>query len=397
MDCEKFESTLLDELYDELDELTSAASKRHVAGCARCAGLFSGLQATRRVAVLDMVAPPAGLEERVLLAAREAQKVIPLRSRLSRVVSLAGSWAMRPQTAMAAVFLLMIGSSVILVRSRQAPHASSSSLVVTEQGAPAALATAEEPDFAMDPSTAAQAHGALEAPKRAAGPAPSAVGGSLLATREESKRAEANADGRGNTEGDAPLEERMYAKSDRASAAAPAAVAKGGLGESEMPAAAPPLSQSVTRPSESRPGADFASGRAQFNAKNYDEAVRIFDGLAASGDNTAALWAARAVRNSSGCAAAAPRFDQVSSRAYGTAVGYDATLEGGQCYRILGSFDMARSHFARLLTVPTHEARARAELDTMSPRAGGAGGAAVRSAPKAAAPPANPPPARAND
>ena len=35
MDCEKFESTLLDELYDELDEVTSAAAKRHVSGCSR--------------------------------------------------------------------------------------------------------------------------------------------------------------------------------------------------------------------------------------------------------------------------------------------------------------------------------------------------------------------------
>ena len=119
MDCEKFESTLMDELYDELDELTSAASKRHVAGCARCASLLHGLSATRRIDILETVEPPAGREERILAATKDAQMVVPLRGRISRVVSWAGSWAMRPQTAMAAVFLLMIGStSVLLLRAR---------------------------------------------------------------------------------------------------------------------------------------------------------------------------------------------------------------------------------------------------------------------------------------
>src|SRR5689334_16837021 len=106
MDCEKFEATLMDELYGELDELTSAAAKRHVSGCARCAALIGGLRATRRVAAIPRVEPPPGLEERILAAAGAATpKVVPLRGRLARAVSMAGSWAMRPQTAMAAVFL----------------------------------------------------------------------------------------------------------------------------------------------------------------------------------------------------------------------------------------------------------------------------------------------------
>ena len=58
MDCEKFESAMIDELYGELDEVTSAAVKRHVAGCARCASLLDGFRATRRLAALRMVEPP---------------------------------------------------------------------------------------------------------------------------------------------------------------------------------------------------------------------------------------------------------------------------------------------------------------------------------------------------
>src|SRR5512146_1967674 len=104
-DCEKFEPLLLDELYEELDELTSAALKRHVSGCARCKSSLDGMRATRSLLALPMVDPPDGLEERILAAAKEAQKVVPIKSRFSRALSAAGAWAMRPQTAMAAVFL----------------------------------------------------------------------------------------------------------------------------------------------------------------------------------------------------------------------------------------------------------------------------------------------------
>src|SRR6516165_8672087 len=98
MDCEKFESAMMDELYGELDELTSAAAKRHIGGCARCAARIGGLRATRRVATL--------------------------RHRAAHAVSLAGSWAMRPQTAMAAVFLVMVGTSVLLLRGKAPAPAS---------------------------------------------------------------------------------------------------------------------------------------------------------------------------------------------------------------------------------------------------------------------------------
>ena len=117
MDCEKFEPLLLDELYEELDEVTSAAVKRHVSGCARCASSLNGMRSTRRAVALPMLDMPSGLEDRILSSVKEAQKVVPIQSRASRALSWAGSWAMRPQTAMAAVFLLMIGSSAFLLRS----------------------------------------------------------------------------------------------------------------------------------------------------------------------------------------------------------------------------------------------------------------------------------------
>src|SRR5580658_5062629 len=138
MDCEKFESAMMDELYGELDELTSAAAKRHVAGCARCSALLGGLRATRRVATVPLVDPPADLEDRILAAVKEAQKVVPFGRRVARAVSVAGSWAMRPQTAMAALFLVMIGTSVLLLRGKSARAPVGAEVTVTEQGAPAA-------------------------------------------------------------------------------------------------------------------------------------------------------------------------------------------------------------------------------------------------------------------
>ena len=134
MDCEKFDSLILDELYGELDDLTSAAMKRHASGCSGCADKLRSFEKTREHCALSEPDFPPGLEERILSAALEAEKVVPIggRSGLSRIVSLAGMWAMRPQTAMAALFLLMIGSSAVLLRTRQPKE--SSSLTVTQEG-----------------------------------------------------------------------------------------------------------------------------------------------------------------------------------------------------------------------------------------------------------------------
>src|SRR5579859_4094805 len=119
MDCDKLESLIVDELYGELDEVTSAAVRRHAAGCARCAKRLEGLRATRRVAILPFVDPPPELERRILLAANAGvASAVAGRGQFARAVSLAGGWAMRPQTAMAAVFLVMLGSAVLLLRGR---------------------------------------------------------------------------------------------------------------------------------------------------------------------------------------------------------------------------------------------------------------------------------------
>src|SRR5438477_11441539 len=118
MDCERFDQIIIDAVYEELDELTLAAAKRHADGCPHCQAAWSGLRATRKIGILPLVEAPAGIESRILQAARDAHLDLPWPKRIGRAISWAGSYAMRPQTAMAALLLLMLGSSLIFVRAK---------------------------------------------------------------------------------------------------------------------------------------------------------------------------------------------------------------------------------------------------------------------------------------
>lgn len=372
MDCEKYEPLLLDELYEELDELTSAAVKRHVSGCARCNGILQGLRATRRAAVLPFVDPPADLEDRILAAAREAQKVVPLRGRVATFVSRAGSWAMRPQTAMAAVFMLVIGSSAFLLRSGADRRAKQSavSVMVAGEPSPAASVAAPSSDTLSTPAAEA-AHGATVAP---AAPAPVA---SAIARK-------AKDDVGGDSFGDSLDRPR----------------------NAEAPAGAAPMTAGASRAAAAEVaggegGEPFAAGMAAYRARSFVEATRQFDAAAASGDVNAALWAAKSTRDGSGCGVALGRFDAVAQRAQGTWHGSEAQLEAARCELALGQLDAARDRLKKLSTVASHAAAAKKELEqadqiaarratTKAGGGGGAGGAAAAPKPAAKAPSAAP-------
>jgi hypothetical protein len=351
MDCEKFEATMIDELYGELDELTSAAAKRHAAGCARCAALFAGLRATRRVAALPIVEAPDDLEDRILSAARDAQKVVPFKQRLARAVSGAGSWAMRPQTAMAALFLVMIGTSALFLHGKRSKAPSSAAVTITDRGAPAAAPAPLSPSQAapVDAPAEPNAHGAPKGTPLAM----ASSDGDLARAGDDKKR-------------------------DSLSAAKPESESKGAAARSDDPGLLPQAAATVPAP-PAPPAAlgapkamggggsapvDTTNAMAAYNAGRYDDATRLFD-VTAPGDTTSELWAARSTREGHGCRAAVARFDKAAARAAGTTVGYDAKLEGGVCYRQLGNFAAATQRFNDLLSVPTHAARAQAELNKM--------------------------------
>jgi hypothetical protein len=465
MDCEKFENTLLDELYDELDEVTSAAAKRHAGGCSRCASLLSGFKATRRVAVLDMIEPPADLEDRILAAAKEAQKVVPIGQKMSTVVSRAGSWAMRPQTAMAALFLLMIGSSALLLRGK---HASQSSVAVSDEGEPVPSATTAMVDHPAAPGAPAAKAVAAAAPSptalasSASGPAfasaPPPPPGDLAGLAGlAGKGGDMNLDRRGVASGsewsgtgpagkvNLPSKSdgasKLYASNDDkkeiTNAAAPAGAPpahsydlqaeRGGGGGAASGASAPaPATMAPSKPMPPRPApkevaanaygqgrqaqsppsdGDFAAApaaqargsadepaaspfdtaMAAYNGGDYATATTLFDQVAASGDANAALWAARSVREGSGCPSAAARFDQLAARAgTATATRYDAMFDAGRCYKAMSQSDRARAYFNVLLGVPRYVDRAKSELASMGPMVAARKAAQAQSSPQQA-------------
>lgn len=409
MDCEKFETAMMDELYGELDELTSAAAKRHVAGCARCSALLGGFRATRRVASIPRVDPPAYLEDRILAAVKEAQKVVPFRRRMARAISIAGSWAMRPQTAMAALFLVMIGTSVLFLRGKSARAPIGAEVRVTEQGAPAAEPTTASSMAAIAMATdLPEAKGPLAAPTRPSEAKPvAAPSPAPPAEVAEEGRGPAHAAARSASSGGKEKDDQNIASVDNASA-------PGGLANTLPPAAAPLAAmagpaQAQGGQVQGRLGLDGAdrkkaevspmdSAVQMYQAGRFADAVRAFDALAPS-DPNAELYAARSVRNAKGCANALARFDKVARRAPGTAPGWDALLEGAQCYRSVGRYDDARVRLTALLKVDSHKDKAQAEIDGLNrlqqAQGSQAPAAAARPSPKREAP-ASPPAATAD-
>jgi hypothetical protein len=400
MDCDKFESAMMDELYGDLDEVTSAAVKRHAAGCARCASLLDGFRATRRLAALPLVEAPHSLEGRILDAAFPAPRVSPLRRGLARVVSMAGSWAMRPQTAMAALFLVMVGVSVPLLRGTSSRQAATATVTVTEQGTPAPAAPAPIARPADSPVLQLASARPMEpggAPK-----ARPAAADDELAMRESAPARDRSVANAPYAHAEPPLKKGAgepmatfaapppppagpYALKSARAGSPIGGSAGGGMAAAESPAVGAPASPPVAAPAVAPvaavapAGQAFESDKAEgvspfdaalaaYRARRFDDASRGFESLAAADPNSD-LWAARSLREGHGCSAAAQRFDQVARRNPGTGTAWEALLEGAQCYRAVGDTANARSRLTSLLRVDSYKDRAQAELDRL-PRGG---------------------------
>ena len=375
MDCEKFDRIVLDLLYDELDELTSAAAKRHMEHCARCRSIGSGLRATREVGVLPLVDPPAGLESRILEAERQATQLLPIGKRLGRGLSLLAGYAMRPQLAMAALLMLMIGSSLFFLRTQPGDRDAS---LNTERGVPES--DNESVPLAPLATTPPEAARAAHAP--AMSPSPTSRADDAIARRDRAT--------------DTKPEAKAAAPS--VDLEAPAARGAGALG-------APGASldgQSATEEGANEPLADsdasYDAAMAAYRDGRYSEAERRFAAISARGGAhaaNAALYEVQALRMVSGCPNAAPRFESVHSR-YPGSVGSDAAWQAADCYRALGNLAAARRNYDELTADPSYKARAKeaiAELDQIvanaevaARKAAAKPAAATASKPAAAAP-----------
>lgn len=322
MDCEKFDRVVLDLLYEELDELTSAAAKRHMEHCARCRDIGSGLRATRQIGILPLVEAPTGLEERILEAEQNARTHLPARQRFGRAVSVMAGYAMRPQLAMAALLLLMIGSSLVFLRARPGER---DHVRVTERGVPESEAESVAVVPIPEKARAGESsdHGAPseehEARRERGGASPS--------PEEPAAAGAAKAD-------DKPMDSVATAEGN---------ASDGGSGDAVFDQAM----------------SDFRSGR-------YGEAQKNFDVVATAGGGnapTAALFAARSVRSDSGCSAAAPRFENVSTKNRGSNVGNEAAWQAADCYRALGQIEDARRNYKLLVGVAGYAERAELALN----------------------------------
>jgi hypothetical protein len=405
MDCENFDQILVGALYDELDELTLAAAKRHADGCQRCRTAWSGLKATRSIGRLPMVEAPESLENRILSRARDAHRNVSWPKRVGRAVSWAGAFAMRPQTAMAALLLLMLGTSLIFVRAKPDRSGAPSRVSITERGVPE-----QAPDDRPWDRPMAQSHGTMPAPpgaaasplarrdeERAKAPEPvAAAPAPARPTAAEAKRSDGFQPAQPAAAAGAAAPKRaddLFAEAPPEPAEASGAVALGepdSVERERAPAAAAAPAGDV--PSKSQAGGSggadpYASAMALYSAGRYAEAEKAFSAVAAAGGKnapSAALYAAKSAEANLGCGSAAPKYESVASRFGGTSAAPEALWRAAGCYKTLGVVDKARSLYLSLRSVAGYRDRAEAELANLAP--------AGRNPPKAAAAKAAAPP-----
>jgi hypothetical protein len=289
---------------------------------------------------------------------------------------------MRPQTAMAAVFLLMIGTSAFVIRSRHSSERTAA-VSVTEEGMPAGQLPSSDDHDSLDNKAAAAAHGP-NAPQPVTAPPVAAASAGALALNADQKQTAAGAldgltggKGRPSKEDEGSIGSALAAgRADKSKDEAQAGAEKKGVARSAngpasdianaaAPAGAPAddyaaRGQAVAPPAaksgqDSQPQDGFSAGMAAYRSRSYAEATRQFDAAARSGDQNAALWAAKSVKDGNGgCGAALPRFEAVAQKSSGAWIGNEAQLEAARCLITQGQLDGARDKLTRLSSTTTH-------------------------------------------
>jgi hypothetical protein len=402
MDCEKFDQVLIDALYDELDELTLAAAKRHADGCQRCQAAWSGLRATLKVGVLPTVEPPASLEPNILEAAGKAHGNVPWPKRVGRAISWAGSYAMRPQTAMAAILVLMVGSSVIFVR-RKPDRSGPSRVSVTERGVPELAAEEMRPERIGMPREKSYGVAPRSARRDEEKSAPG--GGVIAAAPPPAAREAPEAEGRaqkGAAEKAAdPFAEPPMGAASRGRNAAPG----DDIGPSDGIGALADRAGEAKRKDESSGSGGPASPAANapkdpystamdlYTAGRYAEADRAFSEVAASvakNAANAALYSAKSTEAAYGCGRAAAKYASVATRFAGTSAAAEGQWGAANCYKLSGNLDRAYALYKDLRSVAGYRDRAEGELENLKILQQQNAAKATRAAPaKPAAPPPN--------
>lgn len=389
MDCEGCTDRLIDLLDEELDDAEANTTRAHLATCERCAATFERVSAGYRLGnMLSLEEPPPNLLDGVLAAARERAAVrisanpeasLPLRpvAREARepseededdafgasFVRWLGSFAMRPQAAMAMSLLLMVGIGLWYLPDWRGIDPTDNHAVIDP-----AVGDDARPSAGLVPAEPL----ALEEDARRARIRPR-TGEDVASERTQRRRARrAESDG---PETPAPRRAQRVAPP----AAAPAVADETGdelLAQNEAQAVPPEAVPSGATPSQALGVGTLVEDpapsarptmRAPPSAAILDEGIASAGGASAELDTPELLPPAlhQMARNqalANRCAQAIPSYRRLLSEYPSYPRASEARVELADCYRRTGQLSNARRALEQASSDPRTATRARREL-----------------------------------
>jgi len=370
VDCERLDEISVELAYGELEPRRVAEAEQHLLSCERCSALVARLRKGREAAgMLDLEEPSSLLEARILAVAGTEKPPASIPRRTGRLLARAGAWVTRPQFAMAAVLVLMVGSSIILLRGGHSSTARQEKVV--DEGKPIA-AVEQDNSHAGAPALAAPKADEPAQTKAADDGKPRPESATITPPKAGAKGDGKESDGDfGNKDDLAQGEGGDLAKDKKKTKPADEAEKKleekaiGGVAASPPPVTAPAAPQKAATGAAT--GASYDTAMTAYKASKWADAAAGFDAAVAAGDrpSSALLYAARSYRAAGNCDKALVRFQKVLST-YPTSVDAPfAALEGGQCAKQLGDLATARTLFEKAKTFPATAVKAQAELDAL--------------------------------
>ncbi len=343
-DHETFREVEIDALYDELDSSTSAAVRDHAASCASCAKRFERLRVARQRGLSALSeAVPENFESRIMaavdaaLAKRAGAQVLPMNiAGGGRPAPGVGAKVIpffaRPSFAVAATLILVLGAAAILAQTSMSKMTASKPMAMGESSPAVAAASGYAPaeqaaaPNAVATSTADPPIGAVALNERSG---KDLTPPAMAAAPPEPRPAP----------GRSPPPSRPTGGGDLAGLSAAA-----GAGPTQAPS--------------------LAAAKSLYDAGRYAEALPRFEALKATTPE-AELYAARCVMRTSGCGAAAPRFDTAAQRNSGSVAGSRARIEGAKCYQQLNQPQAARMRYQAAKEEGFLESEATRDLEAL--------------------------------
>lgn len=373
MDCERLDEISVELAYGELEPRRLAEAEQHLLACERCTALVARLRKGREAAaLLELEDPSSMLEARILAVAGTEKPPASIPRRTGRWLARAGAWVTRPQFAMAAVLVLMVGSSVMLLRGGGTSTARKEKTV--DEGKPIAQVEQPDPNQAAAPAAAVPkteskpAESKADEPTKAEAKEPPKDFGKKGGDGKEAEEQDdlANADGNAKEKAKAKDKADSLEGAKKAGAVGGLAVAPAAPAGAPAPTQAPgggPATTTVTKAAT-----QYDSAMAAYKEARWADAAVGFDAAAAGGDRTpsALLYAGRSQRALGSCDKALVRFQKVVAAYPASADAPWAALEGGQCAKQQGDLATARALFEKAKASPATAAKAQAELDALS-------------------------------